>query len=54
MGSRPKVIFCVHGTRKCRMQDMFIVHYNGEQNISGMANMPQILYTSWPFEFLAF
>ena len=19
MGSRPKVIFCVHGTRKCRM-----------------------------------
>jgi len=34
MGSRPKVIFCVHGTRKCRMQDMlFIVHYIGEQFI---------------------
>ena len=34
MGSRPKVIFCVHGTRKCGMQDMlFIVHYIGEQFI---------------------
>jgi len=26
----PEEIFCVHGTRKCRMLDMFIVHYIGE------------------------
>jgi len=34
MGSRPKVIFCVYGTKKCRMYDMsFIVHNIGEQFI---------------------
>ena len=28
IGYRPKVIFCVHGTRKCRMYCMlFIVHH---------------------------
>ena len=41
MVSRPKVIFCVHGsgTRKCRMYDMlFIVHYIGEQFIVSLCN----------------
>ena len=39
VGSRPKVIFCVHGTRKCRMYDMlFIVHYIGEQFIVSLFN----------------
>jgi len=34
MGSRPKMIFSVHGSRECRMQDMlFVVHYIGEQFI---------------------
>ena len=39
VGYRPKVIFCAHGTRKCRMYDMlFIVHYIGEQFIVCLFN----------------
>ena len=31
MRSRPKMIFCVHGSRECRMLDMwFVVRYIGE------------------------
>jgi len=28
MGSRPKVIFCVHGTRKCTIQDTLFTANN--------------------------
>jgi len=37
--SRPKVIFCVHGTRKCRTYDiLFIVDYISEQFIASLFN----------------
>jgi len=40
-GSRPKVIFCVHGTWKCMMQDMlFIVHYVGEWSACCVVGRP--------------